>query len=243
MSELLKVEGLTKRFGGLVANDDISFTVNKGEIIGLIGPNGAGKTTLFNCITGFHKPTSGKVFFDGRDITALPPHRVSKIGIARTFQITQVFPKMTALENVMIGAFATTNSVSEAKDMAAETLSFVGLGKKMDVSGESLPPPEQRRLEIAMALSTNPSLLMLDEAMAGLNAVEIDESLEILRKLNKKGITLIIVEHVMRAVMNICKRIIVLENGRKIFDGEKEKAVNDPAVIKAYLGDVYHAEG
>jgi branched-chain amino acid transport system ATP-binding protein len=238
---LLEVKDLTKRFGGLVANDRISFTVNEGEIVGLIGPNGAGKTTLFNCIAGFYRPTEGTVLFKGEDITGLPANEVCICGIARTFQIVRVFKAMTVLDNVMVGAFKRTNSLAKARKRALDVLNFCGLISKEDILTSGLTIVDKKRVEVAKALATEPSLLMLDEAMAGLTRTEIAEAIELVKKIQQSGITLILVEHVMEVVMPISTRVVVLEYGKKIAEGAPEKIINDEEVIKAYLGKKYHA--
>jgi len=239
--KLLEVKNLTKRFGGLIANDKIDLELEEGEILGLIGPNGAGKTTLFNCVTGYYKPTSGSVFFEGKNITNNSPHEVCKKGIARTFQITQVFKKMTVLENVMVGGFLRKRGIKNVEKEATKVLKFVGLLDKKDLLGNSLSPPEQRKLEIAMALSTRPKIIMLDESMAGLNAAEIDIALNLIRQIRERGVSLIVIEHVMKAVMSISDRIIVLDSGKKIAEGTPEEIADNEKVIKAYLGERYRA--
>ena len=238
---MLEVQGITKRFGGLLANDKISFTVNQGEIVGIIGPNGSGKSTLFNCITGFYRPEGGRVVYQGRDITRHSADRICKLGIARTFQIVQVISDMTVLENVMTGAFLRSPKKRAARANAEELLRFTGLWEKRDVAATSLTIPDKKRLEVSMALATQPKLLMLDEAMAGLTPVELKEMLILVRKVRENGITLVIVEHVMEAVMELSDRVIGINSGRKIVEDTPEKVVVNPEVIRAYLGDRYHA--
>jgi branched-chain amino acid transport system ATP-binding protein len=237
----LEVEGITKRFGGLTANEDVSFTVNEGEILSIIGPNGAGKSTLFNCITGFYRPDAGKVLFRGKDITTASAHKICKLGIARTFQIVQVISDMTVLENVMTGTFLRTYDRDMVREKAMEILRFAGLQEKMDFLGTDITIADKKRLEVAMALGTEPTLLMLDEAMAGLTPVELREMIGLLRKVRANGITLIIVEHVMEAVMELSDRVVVINSGRKIVEGAPKDVVRNPEVIQAYLGDRYHA--
>ena len=238
---LLEVQGISKHFGGLLANDNISFTVSEGEIVGIIGPNGSGKSTLFNCITGFYRPNAGRVIYRGRDITHLSADRICKMGIARTFQIVQVISDMTVLENVMTGAFLHSARKARALAKAEEVLAFTGLWEKRDAAATSLTIPDKKRLEVSMALATQPKLLMLDEAMAGLTPVELKEMMTLVRKLQENGITLVIVEHVMEAVMELSHRVIGINSGRKIVEDVPEKVVVNPEVIRAYLGERYHA--
>jgi branched-chain amino acid transport system ATP-binding protein len=237
----LEVQGVTKRFGGLLANDDVSFTVNDGEIVSIIGPNGAGKSTLFNCITGFYPPNAGSVRFRGREITRLSADRICKLGIARTFQIVQIISDMTALENVMTGAFLRSARNGAVRAKAEEILRFTGLIEKRDAAGTALTIADKKRLEVSMALATQPTLLMLDEAMAGLTPVELKEMIVLIRKVRESGVTLVIVEHVMEAVMELSDRVIVINSGRKIVEGTPKEVVMNPEVIQAYLGDRYHA--
>ncbi|MBE0603999.1 MAG: ABC transporter ATP-binding protein [Deltaproteobacteria bacterium] len=237
----LEVQGVTKRFGGLTANEDISFSVAEREILSVIGPNGAGKSTLFNCITGFYPPDGGKVLFRGKDITGASAHKICKMGIVRTFQIVQVISDMTVLENVMTGAYLRTYSNREVRAKAEEILKFVGLYEKRDYLGTAITIADKKRLEVAMALGTQPTVLMLDEAMAGLTPVELKEMIALLRKVRDNGVTLIIVEHVMEAVMELSDRVVVINSGRKIVEGAPKDIVRNPEVIQAYLGDRYHA--
>ena len=237
----LKVEGLSKHFGGLAANSDVSFSVEEGEIVSIIGPNGAGKSTLFNCITGVYKPDSGSVAFFGRDITRMRPDKVCKLGIARTFQIVEVVSEMTVLENVTTGALLHHGRIKKAKEKAGEILRFAGLYEKRDFLGTEITIADKKRLEVSMALATQPRLLMLDEAMAGLTKVELREILDLLRKIRNEGMTLVIVEHVMEAVMQISDRVVVLNSGKKIMEGPPKEVVSDREVIQAYLGEKYSA--
>ncbi|MBI5967669.1 MAG: ABC transporter ATP-binding protein [Deltaproteobacteria bacterium] len=238
---LLEVQDLSKRFGGLVANDRIDLKVNEGEIVGLIGPNGAGKTTLFNCIAGFYPPSEGNVWFQGKDITGLPANEVCLLGIARTFQLVRIFKDMTVLDNVMVGAFNRTNLAAKAKTKALEVLDFCGLSPKKSILAGGLTIADKKRLEFAKALATEPSLLMLDEAMAGLNPAETVEAIALVKKVRESGITVLLVEHVMEVVMPISNRVVVLDYGKKIAEDVPEKVINNEEVIKAYLGDKYHA--
>jgi branched-chain amino acid transport system ATP-binding protein len=237
----LDVKGLSKWFGGLAACLDIDFTVEEGEIVSVIGPNGAGKTTLFNCITGFYKSSSGKVSFYGRDITRLRSDQIVSLGIARTFQIVQVISDMTVLENVMTGAMVRYSRIKPAMDKAEEILNFTGLYEKKDFLGTELTIADKKRLEVSMALATQPRLLMLDESMAGLTVVELRQIIELIKKIRKEGMTLVVVEHVMEAVMEISDRVIVLNSGKKIMEGTPKEVVSNPEVIQAYLGDKYRA--
>jgi len=236
-----KVAGLSKRFGGLAANNDIHFFVEEGEIVSVIGPNGAGKSTLFNCVTGFYKPDSGNVFFYGKDITRMRSDKVCKLGIARTFQIVEVISEMTVLENVTTGALLRYRRIKPAMEKAGEILTFTGLYEKRDFLGTELTIADKKRLEVSMALATRPRLLMLDESMAGLNKVELREIIDLIRKIRNEGMTLIIVEHVMEAVMQISDRIVVLNSGKKIMEGTPKEVCSDREVIQAYLGEKYCA--
>jgi branched-chain amino acid transport system ATP-binding protein len=237
----LEVRGVTKRFGGLLANDDVSFRVDEGEIVSIIGPNGAGKSTLFNCITGFYRPNAGRVLFRGRDITRDAADRICQMGIARTFQIVQIISDMTALENVMTGAFLRTARVATVREKAEAILRFTGLIEKRDMVATALTIADKKRLEVSMALATEPKLLMLDEAMAGLTPFELKEMMVLIRKVRDQGVTLVIVEHVMEAVMELSDRVIVINSGRKIVEGPPKEVVVNKEVIQAYLGDRYHA--
>ncbi|MDD5389474.1 MAG: ABC transporter ATP-binding protein [Gallionellaceae bacterium] len=248
---LLTVDNVTKRFGGLAALEDVSLSVEAGEIYGLIGPNGAGKTTLFNCMTGLYTVTSGAVRLEGAEVQALKPHQIVKRGFARTFQNIRLFANMTALENVMVGRHARTRAnvlgavlrcrktrVEEAgiRERALELLNYVGLGGKSRGLASHLSYGDQRRLEIARALSTEPKLLALDEPVAGMNPNERQQMGELFRKLREGGVTLLLIEHDVKLVMGLCDRVAVLDYGRKIAEGPAEEVRNDPAVIAAYLG-------
>lgn len=239
--EILNVKNLTMKFGNLAAVDDVSLSVRQGEIIGLIGPNGAGKTTFFNCLTGYLNPRSGSIRFDSHNITGLRPNKVCKLGLARTFQIVQVFKEMTTWENVIVGAFCRTADAAPAYEQTLEILKFTGLYEKKDFLVGNLTIADQKRLEISRALATHPRLLMLDEAMAGLNATETNEAIELIKKIRDRGITLIIVEHVMEVIMSISERVVVFDSGKKIAEDSPDKIVKNPQVIEAYLGESYHA--
>ena len=233
----LAVAGVTKRFGGLVANDDISFSVKEGEIIGLIGPNGAGKSTLFNCIAGYYPATSGRIEYRGKTISGMSPERICREGIARTFQIVRVFKEMTVLENVMVGAFLRGRARKEAERAASEILERVGLSGKAGAEAKNLTVSEQKRVQLARALATRPSLLLLDEVMAGLTPQEAAEASELVTSFRGDGITLIIVEHVMEVIMPISDRVVVLDYGKKIAEGAPKEIARDERVIAAYLGE------
>ena len=240
---LLEVSNLVKMFGGLKANDDISFTVDKGELIGLIGPNGAGKTTLFNCVSGLHPVTSGRVVFDGEDITALKAYDIARKGMARTFQVYVAAGDLTVIENVMVGAFMRTRSRTAAKNRAENILSDLKLAELTDDRVSELPVAAQKRVTMATALATEPKMLLLDEVAAGLNPSEVDEIMTGIRHVhNEMGITVMLIEHVMELVMNISDRVIVLDYGQKIAEGDPNQIASDPRVIKAYLGERYVRE-
>jgi len=233
---LLEVKELSKHFGGVVALDGVNIKVDKGELVGIIGPNGAGKTTLYNCVTGFYPPTSGRVFFDGKDVTGLPSHRLCRMGMARTFQIPRPFMSMTLLENVMVGALGVGMSLREAREKAKEIVSFLKLEEQANKPISKLNFNYRRRCELARALATNPKLLMLDETFAGLNPSEIDEMVKLVRKIHESGVTIMLTEHVMKVVMSLAERIVVLHQGRVIVEGSPKEVVNDSRVVEAYLG-------
>lgn len=233
---LLKIEAVTKKFGGLSAVSDVSIEVEQGTVIGLIGPNGAGKTTLFNCINGTLPVTEGKVFFDGIDVTGKKSHEIAKLGIARSYQIVQPFGSMTTLQNAMVGGFCKTKIYKEAEDIALRSLELVRLDHKKDVVAKHLNLGERKKLEIAKALSTQPKLLLLDEVMAGLTPTEVQEMVRIINSINASGVTLIIIEHIMEAIMSLSKRIVVLNFGKKIMEGTPEEVSTSQQVIEAYFG-------
>jgi branched-chain amino acid transport system ATP-binding protein len=234
---LLEVSHLTRHFGGLTAVQDLSFSIAPGEIVGLIGPNGAGKTTTFDLLSGFISPSSGEIVFSGRRINGLKPHQVCQLGLTRTFQIVQPFPDMTVLENVMVGAYARNAHSGQARRKAEQMLERVGLSHKADTLGRELTLFELKQLEIGKALASEPRLLLLDEAAAGLNTVEVEDVLSLVRHLNQEGVTLLIVEHLMKVIMSLSHRIVVLDFGQKIAEGAPEEISRNPAVLEAYLGE------
>ena len=238
MATLLRVEASTKRFGGLVANRDVSLTIDAGEIVGLIGPNGAGKTTLFSCVSGYLHPDDGRIVFDGVDVTHTRPERICRLGVARTWQVVRAFGRMTALENVVCGALQRTNRVSEARARALELLAFTELHGRADMPAATLTLADKKRLEIARALATGPRLLLLDEAMSGLTPLETTAAVQLVRRIHQElHVTIVVVEHVMEVVMPLSHRVVVLDYGVKIADGPPEAVVRDEQVIRAYLGE------
>jgi branched-chain amino acid transport system ATP-binding protein len=240
---LLEVRALGKRFGGLVANEEVSFALEPGEILGLIGPNGAGKTTVFNALAGFFAPSSGDILLEGRSIAGLPPERVAALGVARTFQIVRVFKSMTVLENALVGALLRRKAVAAAEGRAREALAFTGLARRAQDPAGQLTVAEQKRLEVARALATEPRLLLLDEAMAGLTPSEVQEAAEMVVRIRARGVACVVVEHVMEGIMPIADRMLVMERGRVIAQGAPRAIAADPAVIAAYLGEEYRAPG
>ena len=240
-SLLLDVQGVSKYFGGVQANEDVSFRVDRGEIVSIIGPNGAGKSTLFSCVTGFHRLDKGRVIFKGQDITNRKPHAIGKLGIVRTFQIVQVISDMTVLENVMTGGFLRHTRVPDVRRKAEEMLAFTNLIEKRNYNALELTISDKKRLEVSMALAMEPELLMLDESMAGLTTVELRGMIELIRKVRALDVTVVVVEHVMEAVMELSDRVVVLNSGRKIVEGTPKEVVANPEVIRAYLGERYNA--
>lgn len=240
---LLESHDLTKSFGGLVAVNQLSLTVEKGTILGIIGPNGSGKTTFFNLITGMLPSDSGKVILNGQEITKLRPHRIARLGIGRTFQIPAPFSKMTVLENVMVSAFLHTSSMKTAKKKAEEVLKKVGLDEKADFQVLNVTLEDRKRLELARAMAIEPILLLLDEVMSGLTPVEVKSAINLIKQMHRQGLTIIVVEHVMDVILSLCDRVAVLDYGRKIAEDTPQKIVNHPEVIRAYLGERYRARG
>ncbi len=243
---ILEGKGVTKYFGGLAAVSNVDFYVDQGEAFGLIGPNGAGKTTLFNLISAALSTGSGTIKFKGENITGLKPYKICRMGIARTFQTVKIFPDLPVLSNVILGLhFGISAKMSSAKkaQQAFEYLDFVGLSKVIMIPAKDLTLANQKRLEVARALATGPELLLLDELMAGLNPTEVAQAMELVKRIREKGITIIMIEHVMKAIMNVCERIMVLHHGEKIAEGTPQEIAKSERVIKVYLGDKSHAAG
>ena len=237
---LLEGNGVTRNFGGLAAVSSVDFYVDKGEVVGLIGPNGAGKTTLFNLISAALVPKPGTIIYKGQNITGLKPHKICRMGIARTFQTVKIFANLPVIENVRVGAFfgpPKSPSPAQATREAMELLEFVGLSKVAGSPAKDLTLANQKRLEVARALATKPELLLLDELMAGLNQTEVALAIDLVKQIRDKGITIIMIEHVMKAIMSVCDRIIVLNYGKKIAEGTPQEIVNSKTVIEVYLGE------
>ena len=236
---IIEVKELTKQFKGLKAVSDVNFSIDAGKISGMIGPNGAGKTTTFNMVGGFFKPTRGQIFYKGEEITKKKPYEYTGMGIARTFQIMKPLGNLTVLDNVVSGAFFglhAAKGLKAAREIAMETLEFTGLYSKKDTLAKDMGTPDQKRLEMARALATKPQMILLDEVMAGLNPTETDEAIELIFKIRDSGVTVFMIEHVMRAVVSLCEKIIVLHHGEKIAEGTPEEVMNNQHVIEVYLG-------
>ena len=241
MSTILEIRNVSKYFGGLAANADVTFNVEEGMILGLIGPNGAGKTTLFNCITGYYPPSAGEILFKGVHLNGLRPDQICKLGMVRTWQKVRPLAKMTVLDNVMVGALARTNVLSVAREVAREQLHTVRLEHKIDALAGSLPIGERKKLEVARVLATKPELLLLDEVMGGLNPAESEEIIRLILELKGHGLTQIVIEHDMKAIMRLSDRIVVLNSGEKLAEGGPAEIASNRDVIIAYLGEEIHA--
>ena len=236
MPALLQLKQVSKSFGGLRANSNVSFDVQRNSIVGLIGPNGAGKTTLFSCITGYYAPTQGEVLFEGKRLNGLRPDQVCRLGMVRTWQKVRPLPKLSVLDNVMVGALLRTWSLRRARSVAEEQLVAVGLEKQSRMLAGALPIGQRKRLEVARALATQPTMVLLDEVMGGLNPAESNEMIALILSLKTRGITLVVIEHDMRAIMAVSDRVIVLNSGEMLADGSPRDVANNPDVISAYLG-------
>lgn len=233
----LELHQVSKNFGGLKAVSDIDFTVERNQIVGLIGPNGAGKTTIFNLISGFYKPSSGKIILDGKDITGLRPDKICKLGLTRTYQVVKPFNEISVLDNVIIGALNRTESVNVATEKANEVIDFLQMNNIRNQLAGSLPIALQKRLEIAKTLATEPQIILLDESMAGLRPSEIDGIIALILQIKERGIALVIVEHIMKIVMSLAEKVVVINYGQKIAEGLPEEVVHNPIVVQAYLGE------
>ncbi len=238
---MLEVKGVSRFFGGLAALTDVSFGVEKGDILGLIGPNGAGKTTMFNVVNGFYPPSKGEVYFKQKKISGLQPHQICKMGIARTFQVVKPLQRMSVLDNVIASAFLRVKTRARAEEIALETIKFTGLLDDRDVISKGLPLGKRKKLEIARALATQPEMLLLDESFAGLNPAELDESIGIIRRIKERGITIMIIEHHMKVIMAISDKIVVLSYGQKLAEGTPKEIGNNSLVVEAYLGEAESA--
>jgi branched-chain amino acid transport system ATP-binding protein len=236
---VLTLERVTKRFGGLTAVRDVSFEVRAGDLLGIIGPNGAGKTTLFNVISGYYRPEEGRIVFDGRDVTGLPPHEICRLGLTRTFQLVKPFGNLSVLDNVMIGALTRLPTIAAARLEAERVVERCGLGTHAAARARTLPVGLRKRLEVARALATRPRLLLLDEVMSGLNPTELGAIIELIGQLHADGVTLVVIEHIMAAMMRLARRIVVLHHGERIAEGAPADVVADRRVVDAYLGEEF----
>jgi branched-chain amino acid transport system ATP-binding protein len=236
---LLALEGVTKRFGGLTAVSGVSFTVAAGDLLGIIGPNGAGKTTLFNLISGYYRPDSGRVVFAGQDVVGQPPHVICRLGLTRTFQLVKPFGNLSVVDNVMIGALTRLPTIRAARVEAARVIDTCGLGPHANAHARTLPIGLRKRLEVARALATRPRLLLLDEVMAGLNPTELATMIELIQRLHADGLTVIVIEHIMAAMMRLARRIVVLHHGERIAEGPPAAIAQDRRVVDAYLGEEF----
>jgi branched-chain amino acid transport system ATP-binding protein len=243
MAPVLEIKNVSKHFGGLKAVDQVDLTIEEGQIFGLIGPNGAGKSTLFNCVAGTYAPTSGQVLFKGKKITGMKPWDVCSQRIGRTFQLVKPFKMKTVLYNTMVGAYIRSSNPAEVRDMALDVLEMLKLADKKDVLAKNLTIADRKRLEVARAMATNPEMLLLDECMAGLRPNEVDEILDIIRGIRDRGVTIFVIEHIMRAIMTLSDRVAVIHFGAKVMEGTPEEVSQDERVIKAYLGESYVATG
>lgn len=236
---LLEVRNLTMKFGSLLANSDVSFDVEKGTIVGLIGPNGAGKTTLFNCVAGLYKPAAGKVTFDGLDVTGYPSWKMARLGLARTFQVVRPLKEMTVYENILVGAYMRYSDTAKANEVAEHCVELCFLGDLRNKLAGGLTIGNKKRLEVARSLATGPKLLLLDESVAGLTSTEVKEMVEVIVRLKEEGVTILMVEHIMEAIMPIADKIVVLASGKKIAEDRPQAVINDPTVITAYFGEKF----
>jgi len=234
---MLEVREVSKYFGGLEALQRVSLNVDKGSVLGVIGPNGAGKTTLFNVIAGNLKPDGGSIIFKGEDIAGLAPHKICERGLTRTYQMPKLFSGLTIIENVMVGSWSRSKNLKEARKHADKVLDFVSFKGRRDVPAKTIMAADRKRIELAKAMATEPELLLLDETVAGLNPVETSEVIDIIRKISNQGVTVVVIEHVLQVVMNLCELVFVLNEGRKLAEGTPKEIVNNPEVINAYLGE------